>query len=153
MPTASSPSSAPTSPSTSHLTSPNPVSTISTEGNTHTRTLIQTPVTLFRFSALTFNPHKIHYSLPWARDVEGHRDIVVHGPLNLISILDLWRDIRSRDAADPTTIIPQRISYRATSPLYAGEEYRVVLQEEGDMAKVQILAPGEVVAMKAEIQA
>jgi hydroxyacyl-ACP dehydratase HTD2-like protein with hotdog domain len=77
---------------------------------------------------------------------------VVHGPLNLISILDLWRDVRSRGAADPTAIIPQRISYRATSPLYAGEEYRVVLQE-GDVAKVQILAPGEVVAMKAEIQA
>lgn len=114
---------------------------------------MQTPVTLFRFSALTLNPHKIHYSLPWARDVEGHRDIVVHGPLNLISILDLWRDTRSRDSADPTAIIPQRISYRATSPLYAGEEYRVVLQEKGDIAKVEILAPGEVVAMKAEIQA
>ena len=114
---------------------------------------MQTPVTLFRFSALTFNPHKIHYSLPWARDVEGHRDIVVHGPLNLISILDLWRDIRSRNSADPTTIIPQRISYRATSPLYAGEEYRVVLKEDRDIAKVEILAPGEVVAMKAEIQA
>jgi len=84
--------------------------------------------------------------------VEGHRDIVVHGPLNLITILDLWRDIRSKDAADPTAIIPQRISYRATSPLYAGEEYRVVLQQEGDVAKVQILAPGDVVAMKAEIQ-
>jgi hydroxyacyl-ACP dehydratase HTD2-like protein with hotdog domain len=115
--------------------------------------LLQTPVTLFRFSALTFNPHKIHYSLPWARDVEGHRDIVVHGPLNLISILDLWRDTRGRDSADPTAIIPQRISYRATSPLYAGEEYRVVLQEKGDTAKVEIFAPGEVVAMKAEIQA
>ncbi|KAJ5682094.1 uncharacterized protein N7477_002034 [Penicillium maclennaniae] len=111
------------------------------------------PVTLFRFSALTFNPHKIHYSLPWARDVEGHRDIVVHGPLNLISVLDLWRDIRSRTSADPTTIIPQRISYRATSPLYAGEEYQIVLQEDGDVAKVEIVAPGEVVAMKAEIQA
>ncbi|KAJ5145415.1 hypothetical protein N7448_002807 [Penicillium atrosanguineum] len=149
---ASAPSSAPSSSSTSHLTLPKPSSTI-TEGNTHTRTLVQTPVTLFRFSALTFNPHKIHYSLPWARDVEGHRDIVVHGPLNLISILDLWRDVRSRNSADPTTIIPQRISYRATSPLYAGEEYRVLLQEEGDIAKVDILAPGEVVAMKAEIQA
>ncbi|KAJ6104767.1 hypothetical protein N7523_011087 [Penicillium sp. IBT 18751x] len=153
VPTASSLSSASLSPSsTSHLTLPKPSST-TTEGNTHTRTLVQTPVTLFRFSALTFNPHKIHYSLPWARDVEGHRDIVVHGPLNLISILDLWRDIRSRISADPTTIIPQRISYRATSPLYAGEAYQIVLQEDGDVAKVEIVAPGEVVAMKAEIQA
>ncbi|OQE45880.1 hypothetical protein PENCOP_c001G08011 [Penicillium coprophilum] len=151
VPSASTPSSAPPSSSTSHIATPNPTSSvIFTEGNTHTRTLMQTPVTLFRFSALTFNPHKIHYSLPWARDVEGHRDIVVHGPLNLISILDLWRDTR-QNSMDSTLDIPERITYRATSPLYAGEEYRIVL-EEGDTTKVQIIGPGEVVAMKAEIQ-
>jgi hydroxyacyl-ACP dehydratase HTD2-like protein with hotdog domain len=111
---------------------------------------VQTPVTLFRFSALTFNPHKIHYSLPWARDVEGHKDIVVHGPLNLISILDLWRDTRSQNSTDPCLVFPKRISYRATSPLYAGDEYRIVL-EEGEQTKVQIIGPGGVVAMKAEI--
>lgn len=111
-------------------------------------------MTLFRFSALTFNPHKIHYSLPWARDVEGHKDIVVHGPLNLISILDLWRDIRGKgkSASDAMSIIPQRISYRATSPLYAGDEYKIVLQEQADLATVEILGPGGAVAMKAEIQ-
>ncbi|PYH98171.1 C6 transcription factor [Aspergillus ellipticus CBS 707.79] len=126
-------------------------SVTSTTGNTHTRTLRQTAVTLFRFSALTFNPHKIHYSTPWARDVEGHKDIVVHGPLNLISILDLWRDTRGEGTE---LVLPERISYRATSPLYAEDEYRIVLDEEaGDgVARVQILAPGDVVAMKAEIQ-
>lgn len=105
-------------------------------------------MTLFRFSALTFNPHKIHYSLPWAREVEGHRDIVVHGPLNLISILDLWRDTKRGDI--DYGLYPERISYRATSPLYAGDEYRIVL-EEGQETKVQILGPGGI-AMKAEIQ-
>ncbi|CAI7614142.1 unnamed protein product [Penicillium manginii] len=144
-------------PSTSHLTTPSHTSSaILTEGNTHTRTLLQTPVTLFRFSALTFNPHKIHYSLPWAREVEGHKDIVVHGPLNLISILDLWRDIRGKTQAaeEAPLLVPQRISYRATSPLYAGDEYRVVL-EEGDkgVSHVQIVGPGNAVAMKAEIHA
>lgn len=153
-PTTASPSTAPPPSSASHLTSPNPApSVISTTGNTHTRTLAQTPVSLFRFSALTFNPHKIHYSLPWARDVEGHKDLVVHGPLNLISILDLWRDIQGKTAADPSWIIPRRISYRATKPLYAGDEYRIELQEDGDLAHVQIVGPGGAVAMKAEIQA
>ncbi|KAJ5112818.1 hypothetical protein N7532_000863 [Penicillium argentinense] len=139
------PSSVPLS-NASHLATPHPAaSTIVTEGKTHARTLVQTPVTLFRFSALTFNPHKIHYSLPWARDVEGHKDIVVHGPLNLITILDLWRDIHSQ--AQPVgarpLLAPQRILYRATSPLYAGDEYRVVLEEgDGDVSHVQILAPG-----------
>ncbi|KAI9376683.1 hypothetical protein BJX61DRAFT_154526 [Aspergillus egyptiacus] len=143
--------------------SPNPATCItSSSGKTHTRTLRQTAVTLFRFSALTFNPHKIHYSLPWARDVEGHRDIVVHGPLNLISILDLWRDSRT---ADPTkggqsvdeaglnALFPQRISYRATSPLYAEDEYRIVLEdlEGGGKSDVQILTPEGKLGMKAEI--
>lgn len=153
-PSPSSPSSAPPSSSTSQLIPPNPAtSAIITEGKTHTRSLVQTPVTLFRFSALTFNPHKIHYSLPWARDVEGHKDIVVHGPLNLISILDLWRDTQGQTVLDPTTVIPQQISYRATSPLYAGDEYQIVLQEEAEVSTVQIFGPGGVLAMKAEIQA
>lgn len=129
-------------------------STTTTTGTIHTRTLRQTAVTLFRFSALTFNPHKIHYSTPWARDVEGHRDIVVHGPLNLISILDLWRDTRPPAGGDPAQMLPASISYRATSPLYAEEEYRIVMDETaGDgVANIQIIAPGGQVAMKAEIR-
>ncbi|KAL3466481.1 hypothetical protein BJX64DRAFT_250153 [Aspergillus heterothallicus] len=134
---------------------PHPAScTTSSSGNTHTRTLTQTAVTLFRFSALTFNPHKIHYSLPWARDVEGHRDIVVHGPLNLISILDLWRDLRGADGSDTAlnALYPEKISYRATSPLYAGDQYRIVLEEgEGKKGVVEILTPDGRVGMKAEI--
>ena len=113
---------------------------------------MQTPVTLFRFSALTFNPHKIHYSLPWTRDVEGHKDLVVHGPLNLVSILDLWRDTRKTNPGEPRSFLPESISYRATSPLYAGEEYQIVLEEEGGVGTTQIFGPGGAVAMKAEIK-
>lgn len=143
-------------PSTSQLNQAS-ASPISSNGNSHSRTFVQSPVTLFRFSALTFNPHKIHYSLPWARDVEGHKDIVVHGPLNLILMLDLWRDVQSQKAdaaaaaAGQKGVFPKSISYRATSPLYAGDEYQVVLQEGPDTAQLQILGPGGVVAMKAEI--
>ncbi|TVY41281.1 Mesaconyl-C(4)-CoA hydratase [Lachnellula subtilissima] len=92
----------------------------------HTRDFTQTPVTLFRFSALTFNAHKIHYNREWCREVEGHRDLVVHGPLNLINIVDFWRDIRGGNAT------PKKITYRATSPLYAGERYRIVMDDEKD---------------------
>lgn len=150
-PSSSPPSSETASSSPAHNALPKQ-SAISTEGNTHSRSLVQTPVTLFRFSALTLNPHKIHYSAPWAREVEGHRDIVVHGPLNLISILDLWREVKGPSAGDPTAVIPERISYRATSPLYAGDEYRIELCEEAGVSKVQILGPGDVVAMKAEVK-
>ncbi|KAL1881001.1 hypothetical protein Plec18167_003542 [Paecilomyces lecythidis] len=120
----------------------------------HSRSLKQTPVTLFRFSALTFNGHMIHYSLPWAREVEGHKSIVVHGPLNLISILDFWRDVRGRGGKlDEFSVVPESISYRATSPLYADEEYRIFLDEDGKEGKVQIYSPTGDVAMKAEIKA
>jgi hydroxyacyl-ACP dehydratase HTD2-like protein with hotdog domain len=88
------------------------------------RDFTQTPVTLFRFSALTFNGHKIHYNREWCREVEGHRDLVVHGPLNLINMANLWRDVQGQD------VVPKKVTYRATSPLYAGEKYRVIMEEE-----------------------
>ncbi|KAI2953410.1 hypothetical protein CBS147322_4193 [Aspergillus niger] len=149
--TSPSPTRSSTPPATKAFNGPASSSTETSE-NVHTRTLRQTAVTLFRFSALTFNPHKIHYSTPWARDVEGHKDIVVHGPLNLISILDLWRDTRKNGSGEEV-VLPEKISYRATSPLYAEEEYRIVLEDgEDGIGRVQIVAPGELVAMKAEIQ-
>ncbi|KAL4973873.1 hypothetical protein BDW66DRAFT_96545 [Aspergillus desertorum] len=145
----------PTSPSSIPATS---TTTSSIDGLTHTRTFRQTAVTIFRFSALTFNPHKIHYSQPWCRQVEGHKDIVVHGPLNLIAILDFWRDLRNSAAgadADANVFLPDKISYRATSPLYAEDEYRIVLKKgEGEDRKksaVEIITPEGNVGMKAEV--
>ena len=94
------------------------------------RDFCQSPVDLFRFSALTFNGHKIHYSQPWCREVEGHRDIVVHGPLNLINMLDFWRDTRDRGNYE----IPKSIKYRATAPFYGDEKYRALLEDGDDRA-------------------
>ncbi|KAL1966394.1 hypothetical protein VTN77DRAFT_4536 [Rasamsonia byssochlamydoides] len=159
-PSPSSPSPSTTSPSKQ----PSPTdkeSGLSTTSKIHKRTFTRTPVTLFRFSALTFNSHKIHYLLPWAREVEGHRNIVVHGPLNLISILDFWRDVRQEEAekedghgggGDSTLLVPESISYRATSPLYADEEYQIVLEDLGHESKVNIYNHEGVVAMKADIK-
>jgi hydroxyacyl-ACP dehydratase HTD2-like protein with hotdog domain len=98
------------------------------EGN-HMRDFCQTDTTLFRFSALTFNGHKIHYAPEWCREVEGHRSAVVHGPLNLVNMLDFWRDV-SKDGS--TEAVPKSISYRAMSPLYMGEPYRIVLDKTAD---------------------
>lgn len=91
------------------------------------RDVTQSYTSLFRFSALTFNAHKIHYLPEWCRSVEGHRDAVVHGPLNLIIMLDLWRDhVRGGESA-----VPASVRYRAMNPLYVGEQYRVLLRREG----------------------
>ncbi|KAL9949767.1 hypothetical protein ACHAO3_001988 [Verticillium nonalfalfae] len=83
------------------------------------RRLSWSSVGLFRFSALTFNGHKIHYNQGWARDVEGHPGVVVHGPLNLISMLDYWRDVHGKGQS------PREIAYKALSPIYAGETFDI----------------------------
>ncbi|SPH22799.1 Mesaconyl-C(4)-CoA hydratase [Ascidiaceihabitans donghaensis] len=63
---------------------------------------------LFRYSALTFNGHRIHYDLPYARDIEGYDGLVVHGPL-LAQLLMLKAQ---RELGDLATF-----SFRATAPL------------------------------------
>lgn len=87
------------------------------------------PVALFRFSALTFNAHMIHYNESWTRNIEGHPAVVVHGPLNLIGMMDYWRDTHGRGKE------AEGISYRALSPLYAGDEYVVRTESEAETEK------------------
>ena len=86
-------------------------------------------VQLFRMSAVTFNGHRIHYDLPWAQNVEGHRNVVVHGPLNLLTMLDIWRDHTS-SKTETTVVYPKEIEYRATSPVYAGEAYQILMNKD-----------------------
>ena len=101
------------------------------------RPFTRNAATLFRFSALTFNAHRIHYDVRWARNVEGHRDVVVHGPMNLLSMLDMWRDERgSREGVS----YPRQIDYRATSPVYAGEGYRIMMEASGENGKSELTA-------------
>ena len=96
------------------------------------RDFCQTSTSLFRFSALTFNGHKIHYLPEWCREVEGHRNAVVHGPLNLINMLDFWRDTSKNG---DTEAVPKLISYRAMSPLYVGEPYRILLESNANQQR------------------
>lgn len=57
----------------------------------HRRALDVDAVRLFRFSALTYNAHRIHYDLPYATEVEGYGGLVVHGPLLALLALELPR--------------------------------------------------------------
>lgn len=79
--------------------------------------------------------------------MEGHRNLVVHGPLNLINIVNLWRDVRGGSAT------PKKVTYRATAPLYVGERYRVSLAEEKDnVSDVRIVDYYGQVAMVGQIE-
>ncbi len=57
------------------------------------RRITPDPVLLFRFSALTFNSHRIHYDHPWATGQEGYPGLVVHGPLTSTLLIDFARDM------------------------------------------------------------
>ncbi|CEI70254.1 hypothetical protein FVEN_g1220 [Fusarium venenatum] len=115
------------------------------------RELRWSPVGLFRFSALTFNGHMIHYNRDWTRNVEGHPGEVVHGPLNLINLLNYWRDIHGNGEG------PRGISYRALSPLYAGQTYNIrtkTIQDTEDGKAWNVLVERDgTTCMKSEITA
>lgn len=75
------------------------------------REVVPDPVLLFRYSALTFNAHRIHYDRPYATQVEHYPGLVVHGPLIATLLLDLVR----RSVPGATV---RRFSFRAVSPLF-----------------------------------
>lgn len=82
------------------------------------QTIQPDPVMLFRYSAVTFNGHRIHYDLPYARDVEGYPGLVVHGPL----IATLM--VRAFKQANPDTTI-RSLSYQGLRPLIAPSAFEV----------------------------
>ncbi len=91
---------------------------------------------LFRYSALTFNSHRIHYDLPYATGEEGYRGLVVHGPLTATLLLDLAR----REFGDNRL---KRFAFRGMSPGICGEELHLVLRDnQGDIELGAFAADG-----------
>jgi 3-methylfumaryl-CoA hydratase len=76
-----------------------------------TRIIEPDPVLLFRYSALTFNGHRIHYDLPYVTEKEGYPGLIVHGPLIATLLMDLCRRQR---AETPLA----SFNYRAMSPVF-----------------------------------
>ena len=75
------------------------------------RKVVPDPVLLFRYSALTFNGHRIHYDRPYACDVEGYPGLIVHGPLIATLLVDLVR----RELPGARL---RAFSFKAASPLF-----------------------------------
>ncbi len=78
------------------------------------RRMLADPALLFRFSALTFNAHRIHYDLAYAQRVELYPALVVHGPLQAMLLMD--QALREGS-------VPTRFEFRARAPLYAGRSF------------------------------
>lgn len=87
--------------------------------------LIPTPGLLFRFSALTFNAHRIHLDKQYCQQIEGHRNLLVHGPLSLVLMLEMLQG-HLGDSAERIV----RVEYKNLAPLYAEEQMTVCGKEK-----------------------
>ena len=85
------------------------------------RSVTPTEPLLLRFSALTFNSHRIHYDLPYAQHEEGYRGLVVHGPLTATLLIDLAR----REVSDNAL---RTFSFRGVSPAICGEVLNLTMR-------------------------
>ncbi|KAI1313216.1 hypothetical protein F5Y03DRAFT_338432 [Xylaria venustula] len=130
---------------------PSTVKDVPKDGAYPTRHLRWSPTGLFRFSALTFNGHKIHYDPTWSATIEGHPACVVHGPINLISMLDYWRDHCAGVGGNGEQRGIREISYRAVAPVYVGEEYEICGRDIGDGRWEVLVRKGGKICMKGEI--
>ena len=83
----------------------------------HRETHMADPVLLFRYSALTFNGHRIHYDRDYVTKVEGYPGLIFHGPMQAALQVEFAAKLRGR--------VPAKFSYRGVQPLFEGSEFSV----------------------------
>ena len=84
----------------------------------HRESHVSDPVLLFRYSALTFNGHRIHYDRDYVTKVEGYPGLIFHGPLQAALIVELAAKLRGGNA-------PKKFVYRGVQPLFEGGEFSI----------------------------
>jgi len=102
-------------------------------------------VALFRFSALTFNAHRIHYDRDYACREEGYPGLVVHGPYIALLLVDQFLRFT------PDALI-SKLSYRARSPLFERERFELCVQAGAPRARLWASGPNRERAMQAELE-
>ncbi len=115
------------------------------EGAQWTRTIEPDPVLLFRFSALTFNGHRIHYDHPYVTGEEGYPGLVVHGPLLSTLLIDLLR----QSIPDFGTNL-ETFGFRAMRPVFSTGPFDVAARRDGNAISAWALDNEGYLAMKAE---
>jgi 3-methylfumaryl-CoA hydratase len=107
------------------------------------RTITPDAVSLFRYSAVTFNPHRIHYDRPYAIEVEGYPGLVVHGPYSQQCLLDLARD------SNPGRRMAS-FNLRARAPLFDTAPFTVIGRPSGEKAcELWAVTPDGTIAVSA----
>jgi 3-methylfumaryl-CoA hydratase len=89
----------------------------------HRETHVSDPVLLFRYSALTFNGHRIHYDRDYVTKVEGYPGLIFHGPLQAALLVEFAVRLKGK--------VPAKFSYRGVQPLFEGSEFSVNANAHG----------------------
>ncbi|MGB3504946.1 MAG: protein dehydratase, partial [Xanthobacteraceae bacterium] len=88
----------------------------------HRQTHVSDPVLLFRYSALTFNGHRIHYDRDYVTKVEGYPGLIFHGPMQAALLVEFAAHLHGG-------IAPKKFNYRGLQPLFEGGEFSVNANE------------------------
>lgn len=118
------------------------------EGAEWSRQVVPDEAMLFRYSALTFNTHRIHYDLAFVTEDEGYPGLIIHGPLIAALLMDLCR--RERPDARLT-----RFDYRAVRPSFTDGRamaFEGRMNDDGRTADVWALDQDGWLAMRAEAE-
>ncbi|MFO1205220.1 MAG: acyl-CoA dehydrogenase [Burkholderiales bacterium] len=107
-----------------------------------TRTYTPTSTMLFRYSALTFNGHRIHYDVDYCRNVEGYDNLVIHGPLNATMLANYAEAVTGRRL--------RQFSYRGLAPAILGATLTLHAVVDSERAALWLTLPDGVVSMRAE---
>ncbi|MDO5706136.1 MAG: MaoC family dehydratase N-terminal domain-containing protein [Paracoccus sp. (in: a-proteobacteria)] len=99
------------------------------------------PALLFRYSALTFNGHRIHYDAPYVRKVEGYPGLIVHGPMQATMLVQFAEKIRGKR--------PAQFDFRSLSPLFDDADFTLnAVEDDGGLKLWTSYADGPI-AMEA----
>jgi 3-methylfumaryl-CoA hydratase len=90
----------------------------------HSETIVPTPTLLFRYSAITFNGHRIHYDRDYCVREEGYPGLIVHGPLQATLLVGFAARLLGRR--------PARFSFRSVRPIFDGPPMTLNAAAGGD---------------------
>lgn len=107
----------------------------------HVQTVHPASPLLFRYAAITFNAHRIHYDLPYVRDVELYPGAIVQGPMQATMLIRMATSLRGS--------VPSRFRFRSLSPIFDTADFTLNATADGDRIDLWTASIGGPVGMKA----
>jgi 3-methylfumaryl-CoA hydratase len=121
---------------------PAPIGPAAPPAAQHRESHLADPVLLFRYSALTFNGHRIHYDRDYVTKVEGYPGLVFHGPMQAALLVEYAARLHGDTA-------PEKFSYRGVQPLFDGSEFSVNANPTADGMELWTANSSDMPTMKA----